>query len=128
LYCLWSLSRPKNTSPRHDEFPENRVAAHALKEISGNYSFPEWFRSNLEFTNTAMGLVCLELGDMENTAVQAGIAECPGPSYTETYVVMGDTGAKRILAIEEIAPEQALLLGLKLREAVERARKKCSAD
>ena len=83
---------------------------------------PEPLRSSLTFSNTSVGLRCLELPAILLAAQEALLTSEPNPTYLATDVMLDEDGARQIVLGADLSTRQARELGGLLRSEVDRVK------
>ena len=92
----------------------------ALKIAVDQGAFPPWFRDELHFVDSRVGLQCVELPELLDWAQRALLTTAPNPSYHWAQVQVSSKAARQILSDLDIDEGEAREWGRLLREAVVR--------
>ena len=106
-----------------DRIPTSHgILDRALKTSVEQGAFPDWFREQLHFVDSRVGLRCVELPELLDWAQRAQITTAPNPSYHATQVQISRKAARQMLSDLHIAEDDAVTWGRILREAVDEGR------
>lgn len=86
-------------------------------------ALPDWARQQLHFVDSRIGLQCVELPAILDSAQRAELTEAPNSSYKRTVIKISPQAARQIVKRLNISPEQAADWGRMLGEAVGQAEK-----
>lgn len=89
---------------------------------------PDDLRDVLSFGNTRVGFRCYELPEILYCAQANLLTSEPNPTYLTTAVQIEEPTARRILLRRNLDPQQGRAFGLKLKEAVEKAKRKINEE
>ena len=93
----------------------------ALKIALDKGAFPEWTRDSIHFTDSRIGLRCVELPAILDMAQKADLTTAPNPSYHRTRVHLNDRAARRLLRNLDVQEEKAREWGQVLGKALNQA-------
>ena len=122
LIASWILAEGDDRIPA-----SHGILDRALKIAVEREAFPVWFREQLHFVDSRVGLQCVELPDLLDWAQRAQITTAPNPSYQSTQVQISRRAALQMLSDLDVAEEDAVKWGRLLREAVDEAMSSTSA-
>jgi hypothetical protein len=91
----------------------DRALADLLRDEA---TIPAWVKSNLTFSDTRVGLRCLELPTILDCAQESFLTSEPNPSYAATVIKVDDLICKRMLRDLNIRTEDAIRWGERLRK------------
>lgn len=115
LVACWSLGED-------DRLPlptSHAILDHALKSSVEEEAFPEWFRRALHFTDSRIGLQCVELPAMLDWAQRAELTSAPNPSYQRAELRISQRAARALLRDLNVEHSDAAKWGHSLRDAAE---------
>ena len=121
LIASWILAEGDDRIPA-----SHGILDRALKIAVEREAFPDWFREQLHFVDSRVGLQCVELPDLLDWAQRALLTTAPNPSYHWAQVQISPKAARRILSDLDIAEEDARKWGHLLRESVTNVRNSMS--
>jgi hypothetical protein len=116
LVASWRLGANKNKIPT-----SHGVLDRALKIAYDQNAFPEWARSSLRFTDSRVGIQCVELPEILDWAQSAELTSAPNPSYSVADIKVSDRAARILLRRIGVDETQARSLGAILENAVTQA-------
>ena len=117
LIASWILGGEGNRIPA-----SHGILDRALKIAMEREAFPPWFRDELHFVDSRVGLQCVELPELLDWAQRALLTTAPNPSYHWSQVQVSRDAARRILSDLDIQEKEAQEWGRLLREAVDNVR------
>jgi hypothetical protein len=118
LASAWRLAHPGDDA----RMPTSHgILDQALYELRDE--LPEKLRSVLSFGNTRIGFRCYELPDILYSAQANLLTSEPNPTYLTTSVQIEEETARRILRRRNLDPKIGKEFGLKLSDAIEKAKK-----
>ena len=110
-----------------DRIPTSHgILDRALQAAVDQGAFPSWFREELNFVDSRIGLQCVELPSLLNWAQRAQLTTAPNPTYHSTQVQISRDAALKILSELNLAEEDATKWGTILRQAVDTERESMS--
>lgn len=110
-----------------DRIPTSHgILDRALQTAVHQGAFPSWFREELNFVDSRIGLQCVELPSLLNWAQRAQLTTAPNPTYHSTQVQISRAAALKILSELNLAEEEATKWGTILRQAVDTERESLS--
>lgn len=115
LTALWRLGAPDTRLPT-----SHGILDRALYE--NRDALPQPFRDGLTFSNTRVGLRCLELPAILLAAQDGWLTSEPNPTYLSTVVTMQEDAARQIVLGAELSTTEAIEIGEKLRRTVDAVR------
>jgi len=119
LVASWLLSGEDVTS----SIPSSHgLLDRALQQAVESCAFPEWMRRDLHFTDSRIGLQCVELPSVLDWAQRSELTAAPNPSYQSVQTQISPRVARRLLRQLGISEEDAVVWGKALREGVEKAK------
>ncbi|MBF0306868.1 MAG: hypothetical protein HQL41_14585 [Alphaproteobacteria bacterium] len=117
LVAAWCLS-PADGCARMPT--SHGILDHALKEIVALPEFPRRFADVLTFADTSVGMRCLELPSILDSAQESQLTSEPNPTYETTAIKVNQQVCRRNLRDLGISPEEAIEIGTRLKHAVGR--------
>ena len=90
LIASWILGGGDNQIPT-----SHGILDRALKAAVEDKTCPPWFRAQLHFVDSRIGLQCVELPALLDWAQRAQLTSAPNPSYQSTQVQISDKAARR---------------------------------
>jgi hypothetical protein len=119
LASAWRLAN----SEQDPRLPTSHgILDQALYEVRDE--LPENLKSVLSFGNTRIGFRCYELPNILYCAQANLLTSEPNPTYLTTTVQIEEATARRILRRRSIDPKVGRAFGIKLKDAIERTRRK----
>ena len=105
-----------------DRIPTSHgILDRALNTVIQNGGFPEWLHSQLHFSDSRIGLQCVELPSLLDWAQRAQLTTAPNPSYHFTQIQISSKAARQVVKDLDVAEQDAIEWGKLLREAVQGA-------
>ena len=93
LVASWKLANGDVRMPT-----SHGILDRALKDLVDHESdVPEWVRGTLTFADTRVGLRCLELPEILDSAQENGLTTEPNPTYVTTAVKVDSLICRRML-------------------------------
>jgi hypothetical protein len=89
--------------------------------LSKEPAIPAWVKDNLTFADTRVGLRCLELPGILDSAQESFLTSEPNPTYAATAIKVDDLICRRMLRDIGVGTEDAIRWGRRLREVAEAA-------
>jgi hypothetical protein len=114
LVAIWSVSGSERRIPT-----SHGVLDRALKTVADQGLFPSWAREHLHFTDSRVGLQCVELPSILDWAQVADLTSAPNPSYRYTEIRVSSRVARKLLKDLHLSEEEAQQLGRALRKSIE---------
>lgn len=115
LVACWSLGEDK-AAP----LPTSHgILDHALRSAVEEKAFPEWFRRALHFSDSRIGLQCVELPAMLDWAQRSELTSAPNPSYQRAELRISQRAARALLHDLDVEQTDAARWGHSLRDAAE---------
>jgi hypothetical protein len=121
LTALWRLGAPGERMPT-----SHGILDRALHSVWDR--LPPQLREALTFSNTSVGLRCLELPAILLSAQEALLTSEPNPTYLSTDVILEEDAARQIVVGASIPTRDARAIGVALHEAVESIRTEIGTD
>ena len=123
LIASWILGGKGNQIPT-----SHGILDRALKAAVDDKTFPPWFRAQLHFVDSRIGLQCVELPALLDWAQRAQLTSAPNPSYQSTQVQISDKAARRMLPDLDVTEEEAIVWGTLLRKIVDEVSSSMTAN
>ena len=98
------------------------ILGRALRSAVERGDYPDWFRDQLHFVDSRIGLRCVELPVLLDWAQRAQLTTAPGPSYRSIQVQISDRAARIIPGEFGVSETDARKWGMHLRRAVDEVR------
>ena len=114
IIASWVLANDDNRIPT-----SHGILDRALEFAVGRGAFPSWLRNQLHFSDSRIGLQCVELPTLLDWAQRAQLTTAPNPSYQSTQVQISQNAARQMLEDLDITEEQAIEWGKLLVQGVE---------
>lgn len=95
----------------------------ALLDIHDQSLLPEWVANELHFTDSRVGLKCVELPEILEWAQRTQLTSSPNPSYESTAIQISESAARIIASDSGYEEESLKSLGKALCRSVQRAKK-----
>ena len=112
LVASWKLANGDVRMPT-----SHGVLDYALKDlVDGDADLPGWIREALTFADTRVGLRCLELPEILDSAQENGLTTEPNPTYVTTAVKVDVLICRRMLRDLNVEEGTAKRLGVRIRE------------
>ncbi|MBL0951115.1 MAG: hypothetical protein IBJ08_10595 [Pseudomonas sp.] len=111
LTALWRLGAPDERMPSSHGILDR--ALFELREV-----LPDTLVHGLTFSNSSVGLRCLQLPSILLAAQEALLTSEPNPTYLSTQVTLDDDLARQIAVGAGLSTSEARRLGGMLRDAV----------
>ena len=93
VIASWKLANDKERIPT-----SHGILDRALKELlASETDLPSWVRDNLTFADTRVGLRCLELPEILDSAQENGLTSEPNPNYVTTAIKVDALICRRML-------------------------------
>jgi hypothetical protein len=93
IVASWKLANGDDRVPT-----SHGILDHALQElIKSENDLPTWVRESLTFADTRVGLRCLELPEILDTAQENGLTSEPNPTYVSTAIKVNSLICRRML-------------------------------
>ena len=116
LVASWALAGKGNgISTSH------RILDRALKEAIWHDSCPKWVRDSLHFSDSRIGLQCIELPSLLDWSQRAQLTSAPNPSQQSVQVQISPSAAQHLLRQLEVPVEDAKSWGKNIHALVEQA-------
>lgn len=123
LIASWILGGEGNQIPT-----SHGILDRALKAAVEDETCPPWFRAQLHFVDSRIGLQCVELPALLDWAQRAQLTSAPNPSYQSTQVQISDKAARRMLPDLDVTEEEAIVWGTLLRKIVDEVSSSITAN
>ena len=115
LIAAWRLANGLDRIPT-----SHGVLDRALNALLANdKDLPGWFRDSLTFADTRVGLRCLELPSILDSAQESCLTSEPNPAYVSTAIKIDELLCRRILRDLGIDEDSAVRWGSRLKEATQ---------
>ena len=112
LVASWKLANGDVRMPT-----SHGVLDHALRDLVDNEAdLPDWVRGNLTFADTRVGLRCLELPEILDSAQENGLTTEPNPTYVTTAVKVDSLICRRMLRDLGVEEGTATRWGKRIRQ------------
>lgn len=98
----------------------------ALREVAEKDLFPKWAKDELHFSDSRVGLQCVELPEILEWAQRSQLTSSPNPSYESTAIKISEQAAKDIAEDTGLTVEQLRSCGAALYRSAQRAIKEQS--
>lgn len=116
IIASWLLGGSNNRIPT-----SHGILDRALETAVKEGAFPPWLREELHFSDSRIGLQCVELPALLDWAQRAQLTTAPNPSYQSTQVQITKSAARQILSTLKISVEDAESWGRQLQMAADNA-------
>jgi hypothetical protein len=116
LIACWLLGTGEETIPT-----SHGILDKALSQVVGAGGLPEWVRRRLHFSDTRVGLRCVELDAILQCAQSALLTSVPNPSYQVTKINASPALARAFLRRLDVGEDQARTWGTSLLAAANTA-------
>ncbi|MCG8652861.1 MAG: hypothetical protein MI861_23680, partial [Pirellulales bacterium] len=113
LVVAWRLGTGEERIPT-----SHGILDRALRGLHDANALPQWTKDELHFTDSRVGLQCVELPDILEWAQRSQLTTAPNPSYESTQVAISDWFAESLLDDLELSREEAVDLGKQLSDEV----------
>lgn len=114
LISSWSLG-----AEGQREIPtSNGVLDRALKSAYDSGALPAWVRDEIHFTDSRIGLQCVELPAILDWAQAAELTSAPNPSYRFAELKVSPRVARALLRKLKVSEQDATALGRVLKESI----------
>lgn len=114
LVASWAISGSERRIPT-----SHGVLDHALKLVAEQGLLPAWAKEHLHFSDSRVGLQCVELPSILDWAQMADLTSAPNPSYRYTEVRVSPRVARKLLKDLSLTEAEAQQLGQELRKSIE---------
>jgi hypothetical protein len=111
LISAWLITGDERRIPT-----SHGVLDQALKMATDKGLLPSWAQDQLHFTDSRVGLQCVELPSILDWAQMADLTSAPNPSYRYTEVQVSPRIARKFLKDLNVSQDEAQQLGRLLRE------------
>jgi hypothetical protein len=115
LISSWALDQEDLLIPVSDG-----VFDRALKTIADEGLLPGWASEALHFSNSRVGMRCVETPDILEWAQLALLTSVPNPTYQFTEVQVDARTASRLIQWLDVPEDQARRIGSRMREVVKK--------
>jgi hypothetical protein len=112
VVASWKLANGGERMPT-----SHGILDRALKElVATGPDLPAWVGDSLTFADTRVGLRCLELPEILDSAQENGLTSEPNPTYVTTAIKIDDLICRRILRDLGISEDAARRWGARIRD------------
>lgn len=111
LTALWRLGAPDERMPT-----SHGILDRALHELRND--LPKGLVGDLTFSNTSVGLRCLQLPTILLAAQEALLTSEPNPTYLSTEITLDEDLARQIAVGAGLTTREARAIGGRLRDTV----------
>ena len=122
LVVAWKLSDAGDRIPT-----SHGILDKALKTLEESSSMPAWAKKHLHFSNSRVGLQCIELPDILEWAQKSQLTSAPNPSYETMQIQISTLVAESFAEDLEIDSGELLKFGREFVEAVNEAKADASS-
>ena len=112
VVASWKLANDDERIPT-----SHGILDHALQDLVANEAdLPDWVRGSLTFADTRVGLRCLELPELLDSAQENGLTSAPNPTYVTTAIKVDDLICRRMLRDLGVSESAARNWGMRIRD------------
>jgi hypothetical protein len=115
VVASWKLANGGERMPT-----SHGILDRALNELVTDPELPKWVGNSLTFADTRVGLRCLELPEILDSAQENGLTSEPNPTYVTTAIKIDDLICRRMLRDLEISEDAARRWGARIKEVATR--------
>jgi hypothetical protein len=117
LVVAWRLGADTDRIPT-----SHGILDRALKKVHDTGNLPDWARDRLHFTDSRVGLQCIELPGVLEWAQRSQLTTAPNPSYESTQVQISLWLAETMVDDIGLTVDELKKLGGRLASAVDEAK------
>lgn len=112
VVASWRLANGEQRIPT-----SHGILDRALQElVNAETDIPDWVRDGLTFADTRVGLRCLELPEILDSAQENGLTSAPNPTYVTTAIKVDNLICRRMLRDLGVSETAARRWGERIRE------------
>ena len=117
LVVAWKLTGVGDRIPT-----SHGILDKALKVLNESASMPAWAKELLHFSNSRVGLQCIELPDILEWAQKSQLTSAPNPSYETMQIQISTMVAESFVEDLDVGLEQLREFGRELVDAINDAK------
>jgi hypothetical protein len=115
LVSSWALAQPDESRIPVSHGAFDRV----LKKVFDEGLLPSWASDGLHFSDTRVGMRCVELPDILEWAQLGELTSAPNPTYRYAEVQVNENTAAKLVRWLDVPEDQARHLGRRMKELID---------